>query len=68
MKKNMGTVDRGIRISLAIIVAILYFNGKISGITAIVLGIFAIAFFITSFVGHCPAYTLLGIKTLKDSK
>ncbi len=29
MKKNMGTVDRGIRISLAVIVAILYFNGKI---------------------------------------
>ena len=68
MKKNMGTVDRGIRMSLAVIVAILYFNGKISGITAIVLGIFAIAFFITSFVGNCPAYTLLGIKTLKDNK
>jgi hypothetical protein len=68
MKKNMGTVDRGIRITLAIIVAILYFTGKISGITAIVLGIFATAFFITSLVGHCPAYTPLGIKTLKDNK
>ena len=68
MKKNMGNVDRGIRISLAVIVAILYFNGKISGITAIVLGIFAIAFFITSLVGHCPAYTPLGINTLKDNK
>jgi hypothetical protein len=68
MKKNMGTVDRGIRLSLAIIVAILYFTGKISGIAAIVLGIFAIAFFITSLVGHCPAYTPLGINTLKDNK
>ncbi len=68
MKKNMGTVDRGIRLSLAIVVAILYFTDKISGIAAIVLGIFAIAFFITSLVGHCPAYTPLGIKTLKDNK
>ena len=66
MKKNMGTVDRGIRFALAVVVAILYFTGKISGIAAIVLGIFALAFFITSLMGHCPAYTPLGIKTTKE--
>jgi hypothetical protein len=68
MKKNMGTVDRGIRLALAIVVVILYFTGKISGIVAIVLGVFALAFVITSLVGHCPAYTPLGIKTFKDNK
>ena len=68
MKKNMGTVDRGIRLVLAIVVAILYFTGKISGIVAIVLGILALVFVITSLVGHCPAYTPLGIKTFKDNK
>ncbi|MFZ0450362.1 MAG: DUF2892 domain-containing protein [Desulfatiglandaceae bacterium] len=68
MKKNMGTVDRGIRLALAIIVAILYFTGKISGIVAIVLGILALVFVITSLVGHCPAYTPLGIKTFRDNK
>jgi len=68
MKKNMGTVDRGIRVALAIVVAILYFTGKISGIAAIVLGIFALVFVITSLVGHCPAYTPIGIKTFKDNK
>jgi K+-transporting ATPase A subunit len=68
MKKNMGTVDRGIRVALAIVVAILYFTGKISGIAAIVLGIIALVFVITSLVGHCPAYTPLGIKTFKDNK
>jgi hypothetical protein len=66
MKKNMGTVDRGIRFALAVVVAILYFTGTISGIAAIVLGIFALAFFITSLMGHCPAYTPLGIKTTKE--
>jgi len=68
MKRNMGTVDRGIRLALAIIVAILYFTGKISGIVAIVLGILALVFVITSLVGHCPAYTPLGIKTFRDNK
>jgi hypothetical protein len=66
MKKNMGSVDRGIRFALAVVVAILYFTGKISGIAAIVLGIFALAFFITSLMGHCPAYTPLGLKTTKE--
>lgn len=66
MKKNMGTADRVIRFALAIVVAILYFTGKISGLAAIVLGVFALAFFVTSLIGHCPAYTPLGIKTIKD--
>jgi hypothetical protein len=66
MKKNMGTVDRAIRFALAVVVAILYFTGKISGLAAIVLGIFALAFFVTSLIGHCPAYTPLGIKTIKE--
>ena len=65
MKKNMGAVDRGIRFALAVVIAILYFTGKISGVAAIVLGIFALAFFVTSLIGHCPAYTPLGIKTIK---
>ena len=68
MKKNMGTIDRSIRTILAIVVAILYFTSNISGITAIVLGIIAIIFLITSFVGFCPLYTLLGISTLKKEE
>ena len=67
MKKNMGTADRGIRLALAIVVALLYFMGTISGIAAIVLGIFALVFVITSLIGHCPAYTPLGIKSLKEN-
>ena len=66
MKKNMGTIDRGMRLAMAIVVAILYFTGTISGVVAIVLGLFAVAFFVTSLVGHCPAYTPLGIKTIKE--
>lgn len=66
MKKNMGTIDRVIRTSLALVVAILYFTGQLSGLAAIVLGIFAIVFLLTSLVGVCPLYTVLGIKTTKN--
>ncbi len=68
MKKNMGYIDRGVRTILAIIVALLYFNGSISGIAAVILVIIAIIFFLTSLIGFCPLYTLFGIKTLKQGK
>ncbi len=63
MIKNMGAVDRILRILLAAAVAALYLYELISGTTAIVLGVFAVIFFLTSFIGFCPLYALLGIKT-----
>lgn len=66
MKKNMGAVDRGIRLILAVVVMVLYLTGKISGVAAIVLGLFTLAFLLTSLTGYCPAYSPLGIKTIKD--
>lgn len=56
MKSNMGTIDRALRAVVAIVVAVLYFTGQISGTAAIVLGVIAIVFLLTSFVGTCPAY------------
>ena len=66
LTKNMGKVDRSIRITFAAVVGALFLAGKISGITAIVLGILAVAFFITSFVGFCPLYILVGLSTSKQ--
>ena len=68
MKQNMGTLDRLIRFILAVIIGILYFTGQISGTAAIVLGIIAIAFILTSAVGHCPAYIPLKMSTKKENK
>lgn len=68
MKKNMGTLDRGIRTVIAVAIAALYFTGQISGTIAIVLGIVAVAFLLTSFIGWCPAYIPLGLSTRKESK
>jgi hypothetical protein len=68
MKKNMGTIDRIIRILLAVVVVILYFTGSISGIAAIILGILAVVFILTSLIGFCPLYVPFKISTISKSK
>jgi len=66
MKKNMGTVDRVIRAVIAIAIVGLYFTGQIRGTLAIVLGIVAVAFLVTSSVAWCPCYLPFGLSTRKE--
>lgn len=68
LKKNMGMIDRGIRILAAVAIAVLYFTGMISGTVAIVLGVLAVVFVATSCVGSCGLYTPFGISTRKEGK
>lgn len=68
MKKNMGTADKAIRILIAVVIAVLYFTNVISGTLAVVLGILAVVFIITSFISFCPLYLPLGISTFKKKK
>ncbi len=68
MKKNMGLADRIIRFSLAVIIAVLYFTGQISGTATIILGIIALVFIATSFMGFCPAYLPIKLSTAKKSE
>ena len=65
MKKNMGTVDRVIRVLVAVIIAVLYFTHVISGTLAVILLILAGIFIVTSLLGTCPLYIPLGINTRK---
>ncbi|HAR45483.1 MAG: hypothetical protein A2072_06335 [Nitrospirae bacterium GWC1_57_7] len=65
MKMNMGTVDRAVRTGAAVVIGILLLIGTLSGTVAIVLGIFAIVFLLTSAVGFCPAYYPFGFSTRK---
>lgn len=67
MTKNMGTIDRIIRFIFAVAVAALYFTGVISGPLAIILGILAAVFLLTSIVGFCPLYAPFKISTVKKS-
>lgn len=66
MKKNMGTIDRVIRIVIAVAIAAIYFSGNISGTVAIVLGVIAVIFLLTSLIGFCPIYKVVGLSTRKE--
>jgi hypothetical protein len=63
MTQNMGTADRVIRTLIAIGIGVLYFSGRISGTLAIVLGIVAVLFLLTSLVSRCPGYVPFGLST-----
>ena len=66
MNKNMGLVDKIIRISLALTVPILILKGIISGVYARILGVLAIIFVLSSVVGFCPIYIPLKVSTRKN--
>jgi len=68
MKKNMGMVDRIIRLVVVLLIAVLYFTGQISGMLATVLGIVALAFLVTSLISWCPSYVPFGISTRKHGR
>ncbi len=68
MKRNMGTIDRIIRFGLAALVVVLYLTGQITGTAAIVLGIIALVFIITSLIGFCPLYVPLKLSTIGKKK
>ena len=67
MKQNMGGLDRGIRIVAAIVIVVLYFTNQISGTLAIILGVVALAFVVSSFTGVCPLYFPFKISTKKSA-
>ncbi len=67
MKKNMGTVDRVVRVLAAVAVLALYLTHVISGPLAIALGVIAAVFVVTSFVGVCPLYIPLKLSTAPKS-
>jgi hypothetical protein len=68
MKKNMGTSDKGIRIVIALAIALLYYFDVISGTLGIVLMVLAIIFLLTSFISFCPLYVPFGINTCKTKE
>lgn len=68
MKANMGTLDRILRIVLAIVFATLFFTETISGTWGIVLMVLAIVFALTAVVSYCPLYSPFGISTCSTKK
>jgi hypothetical protein len=65
MLKNMGSADRAIRLLVAAVVVALYFSGVISGTLGIIGLVVAAIFTLTTILGYCPLYSLIGVRTCK---
>jgi len=63
MKKNMGSIDRVVRVVLAILFAILYFTGTVTGAAGLILLVLGGVFLATSLVSYCPIYAIVGLST-----
>ncbi len=63
MKTNVGLTDKIIRVLVAVLIASLYFMGKIDGTLSIILLIIATIFIATSFISFCPIYNIFGLSS-----
>ncbi|MEI8087813.1 MAG: DUF2892 domain-containing protein [Paludibacter sp.] len=68
MKKNMGSYDKLVRLSVAIVLIILYYKGVLMGTLGIIALVVALIFTVTSLIGFCPLYAVFGIKTCKKEE
>jgi len=63
-KKNIGNLDRIIRLILAVVFAALYFMGVTGGTTyGLVLLIVGGVLLVTALIDICPLYKIFGINT-----
>lgn len=65
MKVNIGTVDKVIRILVAVTIIALYFTNVITSTLAIILLALSAIFAVTAVLGFCPLYIPLAISTKK---
>lgn len=66
MKPNVGTNDRITRAVLAIILAVLYFSGMVTGTLGIILLVLAGVLLLTSLISFCPLYAPYKFSTRKS--
>jgi hypothetical protein len=58
MRTNLGTADKAVRITAAVVLAAMYFTGSLTGIPGIIALAVAGILFLTSLLGYCPLYGL----------
>ncbi len=65
MKKNMGNIDKIVRTVVALVAIVLLATGNvaISSVLGIILAVVAAIFLLTSLVGTCPLYSIVGMST-----
>lgn len=63
MKKNVGNIDKVVRVIIAIVAGYLYFSGTVEGVlgyVALAVGVIMLA---TAAMGRCPLFSIFGMST-----
>lgn len=63
MKKNISTVDKWIRVMIAVTASALYFTHTVVGTAGIILLIVGGIMLLTAIINFCPLYGILGISS-----
>lgn len=68
MTTNMGKIDRGLRLAVAVALLFVALGTTMlgTGLLFWVALVAAAVFTLTAFVGNCPMYSILGFKTCQD--
>lgn len=67
MKKNVGSIDKIVRIVIALVAAYFAWNCQ-QPIMTIVLWVVAVVMLFTAFMNSCPLYSVLGVNTCGKKK
>jgi hypothetical protein len=65
MRKNLGNLDKGLRILIAAIATTLFFTGMVQGTLAYIVLAVGGVLLLTVLINFCPLYAVFGIKTCK---
>lgn len=66
MTRNMGILDRGLRVMLGALFILGLIFGYTSGVLGWILAALGAVFILTALVGHCPLYRPFGLNTGGD--
>ena len=64
----MGSIDKSIRLIIAVVLVASYFSGLITGTWGIVGLVIAAVMALTSLVNFCPLYGVFGINTAPKTR
>jgi len=68
MKINMGTLDRILRTTIAVLLGVLYYMGTLSGIVGIIALVVVAVLLLTSLFSFCPIYAIVGLSTCSNKE
>ncbi len=63
MKKNMGALDKVVRVIIALVAAALVYYEVVEGVVSYILLTVTAIFLLTSLIGFCPLYGIFGLNT-----